>query len=121
MSFDDKAYREHCDHEMGRFDNDFQAAAAISRLELPPDDRGKIDSLLAAGRWCVVEEATAYCQYTDAIIGSRKYLIADFATEGEALGHYKGLDHTHYDGEIDCQVVGPPRPEQPHNYEELPF
>ena len=75
--------REEMDYQMGMA-SEQQNALTVSRLTQKPDDRFKIDELVAAGRFCVIEDVIAYCPITDAIMGNRLYLVSDHATLAEA-------------------------------------
>jgi hypothetical protein len=74
--------REEWEYRMGCA-SELQNALTRSRLEFT-DDSGSVRELTDAGRYVVVFESTAYCQSTDAIIGTRKTLVGDFATNEEA-------------------------------------
>lgn len=77
------SYLEHMDHEAGCA-SELQNAYALSMMERKPDDTAKINILVAAGRFVVVEQYPIYCPRTDAGMGIRKHCVGDYATRAEA-------------------------------------
>jgi hypothetical protein len=77
---------EHMEHEAAvfTFQNESQAAFDASRRERKPDDTGKIDGLVEAGRHVVFFTYPTYCPRTDALMGMATKLVSDHATLAEA-------------------------------------
>ncbi len=76
----DDMFSEYC----GR--NEFQNAYELSRIEeaMIPDDSQKILNALAEGKFVVFRQCEIYCQFTDALIGLRDYLVSTHDTLVEA-------------------------------------
>lgn len=60
-----------------------------------------VDSLLADGRFVVVEDVPVYCRHTDALLGSQRVLISDHGTREEA----EEAAAAHEDEETSCFVL----------------
>jgi hypothetical protein len=76
--------QEHDDYMMGEA-SELQNALALSRLEEPPDDMGKINELVAKGRFVVGAWGITYCPRTDAVLGRRTVYVSDHSTREEAI------------------------------------
>jgi hypothetical protein len=57
---------------------------ALSRMELEADDSGKINALVAAGRFVVVRVYPVFCQHTDAFLADRQQLISQHSSRAAA-------------------------------------
>ena len=69
MNFD--LEQEHNDHEMGAFQNEFQAAFTMARMQTPRvNETAQIAALTAQGKFVVVSDHDLYCPYTDAVLGA---------------------------------------------------
>jgi hypothetical protein len=114
--------REHYDHIMGQA-NEFQNALAVSRLTRKDDDRVRIEDLVAAGRFVVVCETTAYCRFTDAIMGADHWHVGDYATREEAEAYLRGMGDERYNDDAFYHIVPKPTPPPPatHTNDEPPF
>jgi hypothetical protein len=87
--------QEERDFEMGRYQNESQAAFAVSRSEFSieqsakSNDRHRLAGLLAEGKHVVVSSSVAYCPRTDAILGDIMTILAVFNTREEAYADYQ--------------------------------
>ncbi len=61
---------EEMDHEVGCFQNEFQAAFAAGQRERREDDRGMIADVVGAGLYAIYSEIPSFCPYTDACNGT---------------------------------------------------
>lgn len=110
--------REHEDHEAGRFDNEHQAAFALSRSEyVNRDDSALLDKLMALGFYAVVIDGEVCCPSTDAILAVEVYVLAAFRNVEDAR---------EYAEENDAGVMGiTPHAEQEEvedpNEDDIPF
>lgn len=75
--------QEHLDHEAGAFRSEHEAAFSLSRREFD-SGLGAIRKLTNAGRFVVAMGGPAYCCFTDALVGTRYFLVSDHATRDEA-------------------------------------
>ena len=65
-----------------------QNALEVGRMMIK-DDSLLIGEELAKGNFVVVEIGTSYCPFTDAINGSRQFVLATFQTLVDADGYLK--------------------------------
>lgn len=116
--------QEERDYQMGAA-SELQNAYAWSIMNRKPDDSGKINAALEAGKHVIIEEGTEYCPSTDAIMGSRKYLIGEYESReaAEAAMHKKYDGQDDHDGDISVYILPhPSRPAYvPPTDEEIPF
>ena len=98
--------REQWEYEAG-WASEQQNALAVSRMNQPPDDSDKINEAIANGLYVVIEEGPAYCPITDAIMGSRQYLVTTFKTLEEASRYIGRLNREEYNPDINYRVAGP--------------
>lgn len=77
--------------------NEYQAAYENSRSSLPPDDKGRIRALIAAGRHVVVSWGIPYCPVTDASLPVQEHWVADYATRAEAEAKLAEFEGQQYD------------------------
>jgi hypothetical protein len=105
--------QEELDYQMGCA-TEQQNAYALSCIDRKPDDMGKINELVAQGRFCAVARGPEYCRFTDALLpGGRCLLVGDFASRAEAeaaLAKDAGDDP---DPEVDYFVLPYPQPVAP--------
>jgi hypothetical protein len=99
--------QEEYDYQMGAA-SDAENALAWNRMNMKPDDSGKIAEAVAAGKFVVVLEGTAYCPSTDAIMGSRKFLHSAHDTRAEAQAAILAMDDMD-----DISVYVRPSPKSP--------
>lgn len=64
--------------------SELENAYAWSGMNRKPDDAGKINAAVAAGKFVVVEEGPEYCPSTDALLGSRKFLVSVHDSRADA-------------------------------------
>jgi len=96
--------REAMDAEFGAFENEFQAAFALSQMEAPADDRAEIERAVKAGRFVVVASTPRYCALTDALMGEFLTLLSEHSTFEEAeAAMVNALD----EGDVWYTVRGP--------------
>jgi hypothetical protein len=83
----DDRLQEHLDHEANCYQNEFQAAFALSQRDREFDDR--IHQAKEKGKSVVVFCFIEYCRFTDAMLGEgQKFNRAfDNKQEAEALAH----------------------------------
>lgn len=111
----DDQYQEEMDFQMG-IANEWQNAFAVSCLERKPDDSQQIAELVAAGRFVLVMQTEECCPRTDAVMGVRQTLLADFA-ERAGAEQYAATDDTG-----DLVVLPPPvRSELAAITDDIPF
>jgi len=86
MNIRSEQEQEHFDHVAGsasEFQNCF-AEAGMVRARLASEGSARINALLAAGRFVVVEESPYYCKATDAVAGMVKDVVSHHASREEA-------------------------------------
>lgn len=85
--------------------------ASIALSDLNGDTQLQINALVALGRFVVVETRPFHCRSTDAVVGSVKGIVADFATREEADAHISGLWAGSYAGDTDASLFVLPKVE----------
>jgi hypothetical protein len=87
--------QEEREFEMGRYQNESQAAFAVSRAEFSiaqserSNGRHQLEVLVAEGKHVVFSSSTAFCPRTDAILGDIIHVVAVFDTREEADADYQ--------------------------------
>ena len=104
--------------------NEFQLAYEWSKMNRKPDDAGKIQEAVAAGKFVIVEEGPDYCPVTDAVMGSRKYLASVHETREDAetaLAGMFGEDGPDPDISVYILPHKPAPPYTPPGDDDIPF
>jgi hypothetical protein len=83
--------------------SDLQLAYEWSRRTREPDDP-RIQEALDAGKFVVVAAHTQYCRSTDAILGSRKDLVAACDTREQAADVCRAMHDKLGDGDEDLSI-----------------
>lgn len=117
--------QEHLDHEAGAFRSEHEAAFSLSRREFD-SGLGAIRKLTNAGRFVVAMGGPAYCCFTDALVGTRYFIVSDHATRDEADGAAYKAAADHDDDDEGFVTVFPELPPAPRasiddGSEDIPF
>lgn len=113
-------YQEEMDYQMGAA-SELQNAYAMSMMNRKPDDSQKIEDALAAGKHVIVEEGPEYCPITDALMGSRKFLVSEHATREEAEAALAGMEEGDPDISVYIRPYKPAPPPPVYDRDEIPF
>lgn len=97
---------EEWEYQMGAA-SEQQNALTVSRMEMAPDDRAAANELVSLGRFVLVSEYSAYCPRTDALMGSRLWMVGDYATHDEALAAMRERDN---DPDEYVHILSPVKP-----------
>ena len=115
--------QEQWDYEAG-MDTEQRNAHAWASMNRKSDDAFKIKEAVAAGKHVIIEEGTDYCPYTDAIMGSRRYLVSVHETREEAEAALKQAAQDDPDPEINVYILPykpVPVPPPAYDRDEIPF
>lgn len=84
--------RQEIEAENDGYQNEFQRAAAFSRMQPANDDRAYAQQLVAEGRFVLVELAPRHCKITDAVIGEYVSVLRTGASRKEVLDGVAGRE-----------------------------
>lgn len=111
--YDGDQRREQVEYEMGCA-SEQQNALAWSRMNMPADDSAKVDEFLRRGFWVLVNDRTAYCPSTDAIMGRHRWFLGAYASK--ALAEAEMGRRWDDDEDSDYRVLAPTAPARPRRF-----